>query len=330
MTKSFLHRAIRKPLPVISRCNGNYYLKYPDSGTYSEINAEEEALLVRRILHSLTSKHYLDYVDVRNLAISLQAERVVALAGTSADENERKRLKGMKFSQHWYACFVARHKNSISRNLSRGVDKVRELAFNGETLAIFFAQVEYTFSKYKIVHASQVLNLDGSGFSPGRDAKGASTRRVVTRKGDRAVQARVRFRYEHRITILLCVAADGTEYLPAVVFKGAREPFLSDHVSRTRVSQIVPPTWACFWRKELGSVATRVFNLWVKRFVSVVRSNETPKEWKLLFNDGLRSHMTAYAIKILKEAKIAVVALPAHTSDRLQPLDVIVFGPMKH
>jgi len=40
--------------------------------------------------------------------------------------------------------------------------------------------------------------------------------------------------------------------------------------------------------------------------------------------------MTYDAIRTFFAARVVVIALPAHTSDRLQPLDVCVFGPWKH
>ncbi len=51
---------------------------------------------------------------------------------------------------------------------------------------------------------------------------------------------------------------------------------------------------------------------------------------KLLIVDNLSSHISAEVIKLCKTHNIAYVCLPPNSTDKLQPLDVGVFGPMKH
>lgn len=49
----------------------------------------------------------------------------------------------------------------------------------------------------------------------------------------------------------------------------------------------------------------------------------------VLFYDGVRSHITFNVIEKHFAAKISAMELPAHTSDRLKPLEVSVFSPFK-
>jgi hypothetical protein len=46
--------------------------------------------------------------------------------------------------------------------------------------------------------------------------------------------------------------------------------------------------------------------------------------------DAFSGHVQYRALKTLRDAQVQVVALPAHTSHRTQPLDVSIFGPMKN
>lgn len=48
------------------------------------------------------------------------------------------------------------------------------------------------------------------------------------------------------------------------------------------------------------------------------------------FFDSLRAHLSSRVREKLANSRIAVMALQAHTSDCLQLLDVLVFGPIKH
>lgn len=49
----------------------------------------------------------------------------------------------------------------------------------------------------------------------------------------------------------------------------------------------------------------------------------------VMFYDALRPHLTPQVINIYRDKNIYVCALPAHTSHRLQPLDVSLFQPLK-
>lgn len=44
--------------------------------------------------------------------------------------------------------------------------------------------------------------------------------------------------------------------------------------------------------------------------------------------DGHGSHLTTEIIKYCVERKIHILCLPAHSTHRLQPLDVGIFGPL--
>jgi hypothetical protein len=51
---------------------------------------------------------------------------------------------------------------------------------------------------------------------------------------------------------------------------------------------------------------------------------------KLLVCDNLSSHISVEVIELCEKNNIAYVFLPLNAMDKMQPLDVGVFGPMKH
>ncbi len=51
---------------------------------------------------------------------------------------------------------------------------------------------------------------------------------------------------------------------------------------------------------------------------------------KLLIVDNLSSHISAEVIELCQRHNVAYVCLPLKSTDKLQPLDVGVFGTMKH
>ncbi len=50
---------------------------------------------------------------------------------------------------------------------------------------------------------------------------------------------------------------------------------------------------------------------------------------KLLVCDNLSSHISAAVVDSCRQNNIAFVCLPPNSTDKLQPLDVGVFGPLK-
>jgi hypothetical protein len=68
---------------------------------------------------------------------------------------------------------------------------------------------------------------------------------------------------------------------------------------------------------------------WLKHFDK--HSAKTQKgAYRLLLMDGYGSHHTCEFIEYCDKAKIIPFGLPAHTTHLLQPLDVVVFQPLKH
>jgi hypothetical protein len=51
---------------------------------------------------------------------------------------------------------------------------------------------------------------------------------------------------------------------------------------------------------------------------------------KVLIGDGLASHISLEVIKQCGENNIEFICLPPNSTDKMQPLDVGIFGPMKH
>jgi hypothetical protein len=51
---------------------------------------------------------------------------------------------------------------------------------------------------------------------------------------------------------------------------------------------------------------------------------------KMLVCDNLSSHISLEVISLCRENNIEYVCLPPNSTDKMQPLDVGIFGPMKH
>lgn len=188
----------------------------------------------------------------------------------------------MKFSRHWFTSFISRHENKLSNPMPLPVDIVRVVAFISVTLSRFFAHVELAYTKYNIVHPWQVLDLCETGYTPGRDLTWKVPEGVVKTSVLRAVLLILNFRYEYRISILLRAGAHGTEYLPTAVFQGTREPILSSHGCRTKVTDLMPSGWVWFWRGDVASFDGDISHNWNQKFATVGRRGRSMDTWILL------------------------------------------------
>ena len=68
---------------------------------------------------------------------------------------------------------------------------------------------------------------------------------------------------------------------------------------------------------------------WLCHFVASILGGVSPKNKHLLVLDGYGSHIVVQTIEEENKLGIDLLTLLAHTTHRLQPLDVSVFGPFK-
>lgn len=77
-------------------------------------------------------------------------------------------------------------------------------------------------------------------------------------------------------------------------------------------------------KREGGSPSTQD---WFTKIFLVHRRRLQGKV--ILIGDNLRTHINLEIIRLCKEENIEFICLPPNITDKMQPLDVAVFGPMK-
>lgn len=78
---------------------------------------------------------------------------------------------------------MSHHSNGFYFFVVRSTDQLRLQFWNGETLALFFAQVVLVYGVYNIKYSQKEYNLDETGFSTGRDLSGTNGKRVLKSVG---------------------------------------------------------------------------------------------------------------------------------------------------
>jgi hypothetical protein len=117
-------------------------------------------------------------------------------------------------------------------------------------------------------------------------------------------------------SVMACICADGTYQPPLVIFTG-------QHLySLWRGKH--PLQGTTYAVSSNGWMDARIFESWFNIFITKV-----PHRPLILIYDGHKSHLGLTLIQKAREESISIIKLPSHTTDRLQPLDVSCFRPLK-
>jgi hypothetical protein len=122
------------------------------------------------------------------------------------------------------------------------------------------------------------------------------------------------------ITAVECISADGRSVPPLIIFPGV--DLRSNWVCHEA------PGWQFACSKK-GYMNSDINLEWMQKVFepsSRARANGRPR---ILISDGFETHESLDVFKFCFENNIVLCRLPSHTSHKLQPCDVSVFGPLK-
>jgi len=122
------------------------------------------------------------------------------------------------------------------------------------------------------------------------------------------------------VTAIECISADGKSLLPMIVWPAATH--------RSNWTTYPTPGWhyAC---SQSGYTDSKISLEWIKRVFdpqTKVRAHQKPR---VLICDGFGTHETLEILEYCLENNIILCRIPSHTSHKLQPCDIGVFGPLK-
>ena len=129
------------------------------------------------------------------------------------------------------------------------------------------------------------------------------------------------------------ISASGETAPPLFVFKGLRLPyrtFLRNGEVRTETSLSKLQCGAlAAMREENRGIDTARFMDWGYSFVDYVEPFTQDGRKVLLIYDGYRTHLSSAILELFDRNNIIVYVLPAHTSGKTKPLDVVLFSVFK-
>lgn len=220
----------------------------------------------------------------------------------------------------WYYSFMGRHPG-LSFKKPELLQKCRKDARDPFVIYDFYEDLAKLVKEYKLEdHGSFIFNCDETGF-----AHDATKCKAIGEKG-RPLSRISGGSGRDSTTVLACVSADGSCLPPLVVFKGVGVQ------ARWTSDKAYPgTTYTCSsngWMEE-----PQFFEWFSSVFVSHVQSlrlsRDLPQQTAVLLFDGHASHISVRTIKAAMANNIHLVKFPSHLTDRIQPLDKCVFGPIK-
>ena len=215
-------------------------------------------------------------------------------------------------TRDWYYCFMARHP-LLSLKTPEGMSIARAVGFNKPAVKIFFRLYGSIMEEHHF-QPDRIFNMDETALSTVMKPC-----KVVCAKGA-PVAAQVSQERGETMTFVGIVSAAGTSVPPVFILPRKR---WCDSFMR------------CTVHGSKGLV-TPAGNGWLDKdaFVECLKhlkekTNCSLDNKVLVIIDNARVHKSCSAIEYCKANGIVVLTLPPHTTDKMQPLDVSIYGPFK-
>lgn len=248
------------------------------------------------------------------LCFALTRKQVKELAYTFAKKNgisypptwDKKSAAG----KDWFTAFMRRHPN-LSIRTSGHISLNRAKSFCKKNVDAFFQNLISVIGEFD---AKDIWNADETGFPtvPTKDLK------VVAEKGAKHVGKMSSQERGTNVTMVLAVNAVGDQIPPFLIFP---RKIMRAHYMNGATHGAVGVS------NDSGWMTNEFFVEYMKHFIK--HTNASKASPKLLLLDNHSTHITIEVIDLAIEHGITMVSFPPHTSHRLQPLDVSVFGPVK-
>lgn len=212
--------------------------------------------------------------------------------------------------REWLDGFFKRFPQLVKRK-AQGIQKARVQSATTEAFTKFFEMLGTKVNELNITNPAQIINLDETGYSS------SLTGTVIAKKGTKCVSQVHGGSGKETFSVVETVAANGHLFPPLIIYK----------------SKNLYSSWCVNGPKDSGYLSSE--NGWQDKntfFYYFKKLMEWTNDWPkpiLIVYDGHKSHIQYRVSEMAIKNKVHILSLPAHSSDKLQPLDVGVFGPVK-
>lgn len=280
--------------------------KYSNKYTNRQVfTTEQESELETYIKRCSDLNYGLTYVHIQKLAY----EYASALPNCQIPpewHQERQAKDG------WRRGFMARHP-TLSLRKPESTSLSRSTAFNKFKVDQFFGNLQKVLERFKFP-PERIFNLDETGVTTVMKPV-----KVVSATGKKQVSQAASGERGELVTFVGIISASGQSLPPVFVFPRIRN--VKDFVTDAPVSSLA-------LGNKSGWMTAELFPAVLKHIVKHTRCS--PVDPILLLVDNHESHVSLTSVKYCKENGVVLLNFAPHTTHRMQPLDIGVFGPFKN
>lgn len=274
----------------------------PRLGRKAVFTSDEEAAIVKH-LKTLANMYYgLTPLQFRKVAFEY-AEKL----NIHHRFNTTIKLAG----KDWLEGFLKRNPSiSIRKPEATSLNRIK--GFNKTEVNTFFQNLENVMEKFKFT-PNNIYNMDETGITTVQE-----TNKILAPKGQKRIGAVTSGERGQTTTIICAFNAAGTYVPPFFIY------------ARQRMTPLLEgngPPGSLYKCSKNGWTNEELFIQWLQHFKKYANPSENEPVLLILDNHG--SHITIEAYEYCKTNFITMLSLPPHSSHRLQPLDVVFFGPLK-
>ncbi|KIJ37905.1 hypothetical protein M422DRAFT_177361 [Sphaerobolus stellatus SS14] len=224
-------------------------------------------------------------------------------------------LVGRTPGDQWVRRFL-RARPDVLTGKAYGLDPKRAESFRREVVYDYFDKLEDIVVKHNI-QPHNIYNFDEKGVQLGGGRKNINVQYIFPR--DSSNRYVLKSDSLLLITIIEAASATGDAVPPGFILPpGDLEDFT--HV----------PGVGCVTVTHNGWTDNSVCHQWFSKvFIPFINQRRQANEYVVLIMDGHKSHETDQMLLLALANKIILICLPGHTTHKLQPMDVRVFGPFQ-
>ena len=271
------------------------------------LTPQEEKALVDYVLRAYRNGYPLPVRALRSHALVIARQRSSLFQVPGADDDVRPPGK------NWPQAFYTRHPELKSRRV-RALDWSRHGDNIYEKVVRWFSVIGPELHHPEIV-ADNIYNMDETGVL----LSALNSLKVLVSSDD---LSKSRGAGVHRtlITAVECVSASGRSLPPLIIWPATTH--------RSNWTTHPTPGWH-FAASKTGYTDTEISLYWVQKVFDPATRSRAQGRPRILINDGFATHESLDLMTFCFENNIILCRLPSHTSHKLQPCDVGVFGPLK-
>lgn len=302
---------------ILKTMTAHEYIQKNDDDGYESESEKKGKYATRKIFSSSEEEkivNYLKQCSNMNYGMTYEQVRVFVYDYAKALPNckfPEKWNQEKKAGVDWLYCFMKRQ-TTLSLRKPESTSLARGLGFNKARVGEFFANYQKVLDQYQFT-PERIFNLDETGVTTVLSAP-----KVVAPKGKKQIGLISSAERGELVTFVGIISATGVALPPIYIFPRIRN--IEDYLEGAPALSVA-----------LGNKSGWMNgDLFVKTLEHIVKYTRCNKENKiLLLIDNHESHTTLAAILYARENGIVLLSFPPHTSHKLQPLDIGVFGPFK-